>query len=220
VRAYPDRIDYALLSSLTEVDRRAVLASMRRRRFAKGEVLFHEGDLGDSLHLVAKGKVAVRVTTPRGDVATLAVLSQGDYSGELVLLGAATHRTATLAALEAVETLCLRRDAFDELRNSHPAVAEVLLFGLARQVEHLSHQLLDALYMPADQRVVRRLHELAGLYGTNVALTQEELAGVAGTTRPTVNRVLRECAEAGLVALRRGGVEILDAAGLARRARA
>jgi CRP-like cAMP-binding protein len=52
-----------------------------------------------------------------------------------------------------------------------------------------------------------------------VPLTQEDLAGLAGTSRATVNRVLREEEERGTVKLGRGRTTVLDADALARRAR-
>jgi CRP-like cAMP-binding protein len=64
----------------------------RRRRFDKGEVIFHEGDPGDTMHLLAKGHVAVRVTTPLGDVATLLILKPGDFFGEVALVSPAPQR--------------------------------------------------------------------------------------------------------------------------------
>ena len=56
-------MDWPLLASLAEDDRRAVLAATRLRRFARGEVVVHEGDPADSLHLVESGRLAVRVST-------------------------------------------------------------------------------------------------------------------------------------------------------------
>ena len=73
----PDR----LLDAVPESERRDLLASMRRRKFAKGEALFHEGDPGDTLHLVARGRVAISVTTPMGETATFIVLGPGDTFG-------------------------------------------------------------------------------------------------------------------------------------------
>jgi CRP/FNR family transcriptional regulator, cyclic AMP receptor protein len=88
--------------------------------------------------------------------------------------------------------------------------------------------LLDALYVPAERRVLRRLAELAEMYADGdgvIALTQEELGQIAGTSRATVNRVLREQEELGTITLRRGKTEIvnreairrLDVRGLSRR---
>jgi len=52
-----------------------------------------------------------------------------------------------------------------------------------------------------------------------IPLTQEDIAQLAGTTRPTANRVIRAAEAAGMVRLGRGKVEIVDADGLRKRAR-
>ena len=88
----------------------------------------------------------------------------------------------------------------------------------------LNERLLEALYMPAERRVLRRLSELAELYTARdgeveVPLRQEALAEFAGTARATVNRVLREQEERGTVELRRGRVVVLDREALRARAR-
>jgi CRP-like cAMP-binding protein len=217
-------MDWPILGSLSEEDRRRVLAAARRRRFARKEVVFHEGDAGASLHLIVKGRLGVRVTTPLGDTATLVVLGPGDFFGELALLSAEETRTATVVALEPAETLTVHRDQFEELRRDHPAVERLLNETLATQVRRLTAHLLEALYVPADKRVLRHLLGLVALYGdgkpgTVVPLTQDDLAEMAGTTRPTVNRLLRSFEETGAVDLRRGEIEVIDPDALARKAR-
>ena len=216
----PDR----LLDAVPESERRDLLASMRRRKFAKGEALFHEGDPGDTLHLVARGRVAISVTTPMGETATFIVLGPGDTFGEQALLSADSRRTATARALEACETQSLHRDDFERLRLEHPTVERFLTAVLATQVRRLSGHLLDAMYVPADKRVLRRLVELAAVFGATdgvatVGVTQEDLATMAGTTRPTVNRVLQAAQAEGVVNVARGRIEISDLGGLERRAR-
>src|SRR3954464_13952855 len=117
---------WELFDTFSDDDTRAVLAAARRRRFAKGEVIFHEGDPGDTMHLLDAGRVAVRVTTPMGDTATLRVLGPGSFFGELAVLSPAP-RNATTPALEPVETLGLHRDTLDELRAHHASVDRFLL---------------------------------------------------------------------------------------------
>ena len=56
-------VEHRLLRGLADEDRRAVLARMGRRSYRKGDTLFHEGDPGDSLHLIDKGRVAIRAST-------------------------------------------------------------------------------------------------------------------------------------------------------------
>ncbi len=212
------------MSELTDVDRRTVLSRMARRSYRKDDTLFHEGDPGDSLHLLEKGRVAIRVSTLGGDTAILTVLRPGDSFGEQALLDTSSARTASAVALEAVETRTLHRNDFEALRRQHPSVERLLIDVLAAQVRRLSAQLLDALYMPVDARVVLRLAELADIYDgggpvVDIPLKQEDVASIAGTTRPTANRVLQQLAADGIVELGRGRVHVLDRAALAARAR-
>lgn len=85
-------VEFSILGSLTEPDRRRVLTSTTRRRFGRREVLFHESDPGDTLHLIAKGRLAVRITTPSGDLATIDVLGPGEVVGMFAALGAGRRR--------------------------------------------------------------------------------------------------------------------------------
>ncbi len=212
-------MEWQLLKGLPESDARRVLASAHRRRFAGREVLFHEGDPAASMHLVAKGRVAVRVCTPLGDPATLELFVPGHVVGEMALLSPSACRSATAIALEPTETLVIDGAAFAELRSQHPPVAEVLVQLLGARLRRLNDRLLEALYVPADVRVMRRLQELSEIYGELVPLTQDDLAGLAGATRATVNRVLRREEKDGALALGRGRLRIVDAGAIARRAR-
>ena len=220
-------MEWPLLASLSESDRRDVLANTRRRRFAKGEVVVHEGDPADSLHLVVSGRLAVRVATSSGENATLNILGPGDYFGELSLLdGRQPARTASIVALEPAETLSLAAGAFRELRLRHRGAEQLLMTLLARRVEELSARLLETMYDGLDRRVYRRLVELGRVYADSddpearvvVPLTQEQLAELVGGTRPSVNQVLKRLAERDVIAIGRGRVTVLDRAWLERRA--
>jgi CRP/FNR family transcriptional regulator, cyclic AMP receptor protein len=215
-------MEWALLGGIPQADVQRLLSIARRRTFRRGEVVFHMGDPADTLHLIASGRFAVRVQTALSDVAILTVLGPGQLFGELALLQPDARRSATVEALEPGETRSVHRPDFEELRRRHPQVSEVLIAILAGQVQRLSRQLLEALYMPADTRILRRVCELAELYGpgdgeATIPLRQEDLAGLAGTSRATVNRVLREEEGRGTVRLGRGRVVVLDRTALARR---
>ena len=223
-RIYGAVMESGLLGGLSADEQRAVVALMVRRTYRKDDTLFHEGDPGDSVLIVEKGRVAIRVSTPMGDVATLAILGRGDSFGEQALLDPSATRTASAVALENVEVRALHRRQFDELRLAHPSVDRLLVELLAAQVRRLSAHLLDALYLPVDQRVLRRLRDLTDLYDRGehpvvIPLRQDDLASLAGTTRPTANRVLRHLERDGVIALRRGQVHVLDDDALALRAR-
>jgi CRP/FNR family cyclic AMP-dependent transcriptional regulator len=217
------RVESPLLAELPAEDVRQLLAIARRRTFRKGEVVFHREDLADSLHLIARGRFGARVLTPLGDSVLLDVLGPGESFGELALLLPDARRSATVSALEDGETRSVFRDDFARLQKSHPGVKDVLLRLLAEQLRRASERLVEAHYVDADTRVRRRLLELARTYGSGdvavVPLTQEELAAMAGTSRATVNRVLREEERGGTVALSRGRVALLAPEDLERRCR-
>lgn len=214
------RMEWPLLADLPADDVRRLLAIARRRAFAKGEVVFHRDDPADSLHLVVRGRFGARVLTPLGDSVLVDVLGPGQSFGELALLGPDGRRSATVEALEAAETRSIFRDDFAALQREHPAVKDVLLQLLAEQLRRSTDRVVEAHYVDAETRVRRRLVELASTYEDGVVpLTQEDIAAMAGTSRATVNRVLREEARLGAVALARGRTTVLDPDGLERRCR-
>ncbi len=221
---YKSNVSWALLSEIPPEQARLVLAQARRRRFGRREVVFHEGDPGDTLHLIDSGHVAVRVTTPLGDAATLRVIGPGGHFGELAVVSPAP-RNATIVALEPTETLALHRNEMNALRAKYPQVDRALLEAVVGAVRRMSQALLDALYVPVESRLLRRLAELAETYAADakgeiiIPLTQDDLAGLVGATRPTVNQLLAKLVERDLLRISRGKVTLLDLQGLTARIR-
>lgn len=214
---------FGIFDHVPPQERDRVLGAARRRRFEKHEVIFHEGDPADALHLIVRGRCAVRVCTHTGEVTTLTVLKPGEIFGELALLEIGGVRTADVITLEPCETLAIHRADFDRLRHEYPEVGDVLLTILAHRIIELSHRLTEALYVPADKRVIRRLLELADIYDEGngacvVRIAQDDLGGLAGASRATVNRVLRLEERRGTVRLHRGSTTILDREKLEQRA--
>jgi CRP-like cAMP-binding protein len=216
-------MDWPVLEALPPDERRTLAAGLRRRAYRRDEVIFHQGDPADTLHLIAAGHAGVRVTLPGGEFVVVAIFGPGDAFGELALVGEPRPRGATITALERCETLSLGRDEFERLRTAYPGVDRFLVDLLARRVEKLNTLLTEALFVPAERRVLRRILELCELYpadgqGIVIPVTQETLASLAGTTRPTANQVLRRLVAGGMVTVSRSQIVVLDRAGLHRRA--
>jgi CRP/FNR family cyclic AMP-dependent transcriptional regulator len=206
-----------VFADLDESQVQGVLARARRRRFRRGEVLVREGDPGDAVHLIDRGHVAVRVATPLGDVATVRILVPGDLFGEMAVLSD-QPRMATIVALGAVETLSLHRSVLGELRAAQTSIDRILLAAALDEVRRLSYALMEAYYVPVPKRMARTLGRLADTFGDTIPLTQDDLAGLCGTTRQTANEVLRDLAARGVIALHRGRLDVVDRAALDRAA--
>ena len=209
-------MQWAILAGVPEADARRVLEVARRRTFGRREVVFHRGDPADTLHLVHTGYFAVCIGTRLGDTVMLATMRPGEAFGEIALLDDTAPRSATVLALEGGETRAIHKLDFDALCAKHPGVADILARALALRVRRLSELLVEAHHEPADRRVLRRLAEF-GEEGGVVPLTQEELAELAGTSRATVNRTVRDAQSRGELAVSRGRIEVLDFAALSAR---
>jgi CRP/FNR family cyclic AMP-dependent transcriptional regulator len=215
-------VEWQLFAGIPGEDVRAVLALARRSTYRRGEVVFHRHDPADAVHLIVKGRFDVRITTATGDVVALAIHGPGETFGELAVVTAA-ERTATVTALEPGETLVVRGSELRRLAREHASVDEVLVRMLAEHVAFLSERLVEAYTVDAEARVARRVLELGRVYGEKppvvIPLIQEDLAALAGTSRATVNRVLREAERRGLVEVGRGKTVLVDPDGFARLAR-
>ena len=196
---------------------------MRRRRFRRHEVVCHQGDPGESLHVVAQGRFVATIVSPlTGQTAAVNIFEPNSLFGELALLSGAV-RSATISALDTAETLELRRPDFEQVLAAHPAVQRFLLVALADRVREMTDQLSESLFVPVEKRVQRRLlllDDVATAAGDEwIVLRQEDVATMVGTTRPTINRVLRRAHVDGVIDLSRGRLRVLDRGRLERMAR-
>jgi CRP-like cAMP-binding protein len=216
-----------LFSGLGMESRRAIAQSLRMRKFRRGEVLFHEGDPGDSLFIVAAGAVKVVVPSDEGEEAILATLRRGDFLGELALLDGAP-RSASAIALEATETLTLPRARFNELVATEPAIRDALLSSLAAELRRLTAHVAELHFLDLTGRLAAGLARLAQEHGTRDAdgsmrlsapLTQSDVAAMIGATRQSVNKLLGEFVAEGLLRLDHEAIVIPDLEALVRASR-
>jgi CRP/FNR family cyclic AMP-dependent transcriptional regulator len=213
-----------LFAGLDDAELESIAHQMRSRRFRNGETIFHQDDPGDALHVVIAG--AVKIVLPSaedGEPAIMATLRAGDFFGALALLDGAP-RSATAVALGKTETLVLRREAFLELVDSDRTLRVALLSSLSHEIRSITAHVQDLHFLDLPGRLARRiLREAAGREPEpdgSVLLawpyTQSELAGMIGGSRQSVNRLLSDLVDEGLVELRRDALVIPDPAALER----
>lgn len=197
-------------------------ASMRARRFRRGEVIFHIGDPGDALFVIVSGDVKISLPSETGDEAILATLRPGDVFGELALLDGAP-RSASATALGPTETVVLPRDRFRELLAAEAGFRDALLASIAGELRRLTHHVEELHFLDITGRLAARLVRLAEEGGTAMPdgaiqlranLTQADLAAMVGCTRQSVNKLLGQFTDDGLVRLERDGIVVTDLAGL------
>jgi CRP/FNR family cyclic AMP-dependent transcriptional regulator len=201
-----------------------IALSMHRRRYRRDEVIFHEGDPGDSLHVVVEGRVKITRESAEGGEAIVVVLQAGDTFGELCLLDGAP-RSATAIAMEPTETMTMSRTTFVELVEGGSPFRTQLLTGIARRIRRLTDQLAEVHFLDLAGRLALQLGRLAEEVdpnGTvdialNRSITQSDLASMVGGTRQRVNQIIGDFVDEGLIRQEAGRIIVRDLERLRRR---
>lgn len=193
------------------------------RRYARGEVIFHRGDVGTALFIVRRGRVAIRLSSAEGREITLTLLDRGEAFGELSLLDGEPRSTDALAH-EETHLLALQQEDFRRFLTARPQVGMAVLATVSRLVRRTTRLIYDSAFLDARSRLARVLLELArsrgrpGSEGVVIEskLTQSELANLCGVTRESTNKWLRHYVREGLLSYEGGQITLLQPEVLAR----
>ena len=191
-----------------------------RRTARKGTTIFARGDPGTCLFAVCAGTVKISAPSPAGRSAIFNLVSEGSVFGEIALLDG-LPRTADATAITDCELMVIERRDFVPLVQAQPEVALKLIETLCGRLRHTTEQLEDVMFLDLPGRLAKTLLQLAKSSsatprGTKVMLTQEDIGKIIGISRESTNKQLREWEARNWLALERGGIVILNPAGLAK----
>jgi len=215
-----------LFEALDSDDAEALLTQMSPVRMERGDILFREGESGDSLYVIGEGKIKLGRSSSDGRENLVAILGPGEMFGELSLFDPGP-RTMTATAVAETQLMGLGNDSLTGLLTGRPEVAKALLGALAKRLRRTNEHLADLVFTDVPGRVAKALLDLAERFGRPVDngimvshdLTQEELAQLVGASRETVNKALADFATRGWLKLEARAVLLLDVDRLRRRAR-
>jgi CRP/FNR family transcriptional regulator len=185
------------------------------RTWQRGEVIFHEGDEGDTCYLIKDGAVILTREHQDGRMISLAELRAGGMFGELAMFRGET-RSATAEAIEETSAVALLAPDLQRLIRKNPDIAGKLLAALAERVRVTTERLLQQSFQTVAGRVasallaqtVARQAEGAPQEDVLIKATQAEIAQLAGTSRESASRFLATLERAGVVTLGRGKVTV------------
>lgn len=184
------------------------------RNFERGEIVFREGDSGDTCYVVRSGSVLIRRDHGSGTrTITLAEFRSGAFFGELAMFGGEV-RSATAEVVEDTTLLALLSGDMQRVMRADPGIALKMLRGLADRLRRANERLLLQSFQTVSGRVagallgqvVARQEEGAGDSEVLVRATQAEIAQLAGTSRESASRFLASLEREGVVRLGRGKV--------------
>jgi CRP/FNR family transcriptional regulator, cyclic AMP receptor protein len=185
-----------------------IAALCHTQHLAPREVLFQKGDTGDALFGIRRGQIRIETGTAAGGQLTLNFLGSGDLFGEIAALDG-QPRTADAMAEEQTELFVIRRDDFLGFLEREPRIAVKFITLLCERIRWISDRMEEAVLSPLPVRLARRLCFLATDFGSDIEISQQQLADYVGAARETVNRQLQEWRRQGILEMKRNHISLL-----------
>ncbi len=213
-----------MFRSLRIEDSQRIAALLQKHILRKGDVLFRNGEEGHSLYMIIAGKIKIVRQSRDGDEMILAVLSAGDFCGEMALLDG-LPRSADAVAIEETHLYGLNRKDFLAFVVNNETAVKAVLSALSKRLRRANDFLEDIFFLNVSARLAKKLIELSMSNGfremgngpIKLSVNQKDLAGMIGTTRESVNKELRALREKNLISLSGRAILIHNIEALKRR---
>jgi CRP/FNR family cyclic AMP-dependent transcriptional regulator len=183
----------------------AAIATLRK--WPAGTVIFQRGDEGNYLIALVSGRIKLSLITPQGKELSLRQLEPGSILGEMAILDG-QPRSADATAAVATEGYVISKRDFIDMLTRNPSAAQAIIHYLCTKLRETTEQLETIALYDLDARVarfflatLRSIHgeELPDSANLQLSLSQTEIAGILGASRPKINRSILALEEAGAI---------------------
>jgi len=160
--------------------------------YRKGQSIFSQGDAADAVFFIQKGLVQLKVVSPHGKEAIVAILNQDSFFGE-ACLASQEARPTTAIAMDSCTLVRIDKRVMVQVLQGEPTFAERFLSYLLSRNIRVQEDLIDQLFHSSEKRLARALLLLADMGKENTGksvipkISQETLAEMIGTTRSRVS---------------------------------
>ena len=207
----------SLFSELKEDELRQIAGVVREQHYRKNVTIFHMNDPGNALFILKSGMVKITIEDQSGREIILRILYPTDFFGEMALIDG-MPRSATVTTQEPSDALIIYREQFISLIEKSPKILLDMAAVLSRRLRKVNELIRSLAFYDVYGKVARVLLSLAAERGRatghgtviDLRLTQQELAELAGMSRETMTRTLRDFQQAGCVRIDAGIITILE----------
>jgi len=183
-----------LFSGLTEPQLENLAGGSARRSYPKGRTIVAEGEPSQSMYILLAGRAKVQRSDSEGKEVILAVLSSGEFFGEMSLIDDAP-RSASVITLEPCEFMAVSKEAFKAMLVQSPEVTMAVMRGLVRRLREADKKIETLALLDVYGRVARVLLDFSELVGSERIvknkLPHQEIAKMIGASREMVSRVMK-----------------------------
>lgn len=191
---------------------RALVVRSDVRRYRKGSILIHEGDVGDTLFVLLSGRVKVYCVDHNDKEITFGIFGPSEYFGEMALDGG--PRSAGVITLEPTVCAVITRRALLEFIAQRPEFALEILSKVIQRLRLATRDARNLAFIDVYGRLTRLLNELAteqpdGRRQIAERITHQEIASRVGCSREMVSRILKDLASGGYLVVENRRIVLL-----------
>ena len=191
-------LNVPIFSNLDEKQISFIATKMRNKKYSKSDIILMEDEVGDTFFIILEGSVKVTRDSEDGREVILAVLSSGNFFGEISLLDGKT-RSANAIAIEKTSLMILKRNDFLQLLKEIPQISISLLSELAKRIRKTDEQVENLAFSDAEKRIgisILSISDQLGVVKNGLVKIpklpfHQDIANMAGTSRETVSRMLK-----------------------------
>jgi CRP/FNR family transcriptional regulator len=187
------------------------------KSFAKGEMVFSEGEEGSGFYVILAGTVKVFKVSPDGKEHILHIFTAGQTFGEVPVF-AGEHFPANAEALQDTRALFFPRSGFLALLQKNPALSLKLLADLSIKLRQFAVQIENLSLKELPARLATYLLFLAEEQGradqVTLKISKGQLASLLGTIPETLSRIFAKLSSQQLIQVEGRKISLLDADGL------
>ncbi|MCL5958495.1 MAG: Crp/Fnr family transcriptional regulator [Chloroflexi bacterium] len=191
----------------------SVRSLVREKTFDRGEMVILEGDPGEAIYFIAKGRVKIFKTSSEGKEQILRFIRNGESFNEVPVFDGGPN-PASVETMEPTTLYVIRKSDMSKIVRDYPVVATTVIRILANRLRQLVELVEDLSFRHVSSRVAKILlqhaAEVSGTGGFEGKLTQQQMAAMAGTAREMVGRALKALEQQGAIKLERGRIVIVD----------
>lgn len=213
-----------VFQNLSESDLSLIEAIIESSHFAKGSLVFSEGEQSESLFVVRSGLIKLTQCNKEGKQHIIRFLFPGDYFGQFALLHQ-KQNNITAEVIESAEVCRLHRKDLLPLLEQHAALAFSFLMSMSEQLQQAEEQAGALHIFEVENRLARLLLYLyrrnqpegaakAQARSIKLPAAKKEFAAMIGTTAETLSRKLNRLETLNIITVRNRKVDIKDLSGL------
>ena len=206
----------SLFSGLTPIELDALTKLLRQSEVKARSVVCRQGDPGNSFYVVLSGLLKVVTASEDGHDVVLSMLGPGMTFGEIALLDG-KPRSASVVASQTSTIATIDRPSFNRFLESHPEARDKLIVALCGRIRTLTDRVEDLSALEVPARLARTLISLSETLGSEMQgkryvharISQGEIGSMVGAARESINKIMRQWEDRGVITVVDGRVQIL-----------